>query len=85
VGEFDGSTARSAALKDLTSQLIGRFIRAAERPPGAATARAADAVRGGRRRARATPCARSRAEGRRGRLRDDGGGPQPVYASSGDC
>ena len=31
LGEFDGSHRALAALKDLTSQLIGRFIRAAER------------------------------------------------------
>jgi dGTPase len=30
VGEFDGSHRALAALKDLTSQLIGRFVRAAE-------------------------------------------------------
>ncbi len=50
VGRFDGSLRASAALKDMTSRLIGRFVRAVERAtlarygPGPLTRYAADVV-----------------------------------------
>ena len=57
---FDGSHRALAALKDLTSQLIGRFAGAVEQATRAAHGgRPADPVRGGRGRARAARGARS--------------------------
>ena len=77
VGDFDGSHRSLAALKDLTSQLIGRFVRAAEHATrrrygdGPLTRYAADVVV-----PRATQCEIAVLKGVAARVRDDGGGPQ---------
>lgn len=49
VGEFDGEYRSLAALKDMTSQLIGRFIRSVEAATRAAAASGDGVTSGGRR------------------------------------